>query len=365
VPGDTNGRLDIFVRDRRAGTTRRASVSSGGIQADDACWNPALSADGRFVAFSTIATSLVPGDTNGVSDIFLRDRKTGTTRRVSLGPRGVQGDGHSFYPALSADGRYVAFGSWASNLVPGDTNDTFDVFVRDLQAGITRRVNVGPGGVEANLGGTDPAVSADGRFVVFSSSATNLVPGDTNGDDDVFVRDRKAGTTRRASVGPGGVQGDNHSYDPAMSWDGRFVAFTSFASNLAPGVGISGRSDVFVRDRRARTTTRVSVGPGGVLGIGGSYGPAISADGRLVAFESFAANLVPDDTNDLTDIFVHDRQTGTTRRVSVATGGGQSAGNSFYPTLSADGRLVAFTSHATNLVSGDTNGWSDVFVHTR
>jgi Tol biopolymer transport system component len=171
-----------------------------------------------------------------------------TTERVSLGPGGVQGNEQSSGPAISADGRFVAFQSAASNLVPGDTNGAQDIFVRDRQTGTTRRVSVGPGGVQTNAEASSgvPAISADGRFVAFESDATNLVPGDTNGAIDVFVRDRQTGTTRRISVGPGGVQGNSDSGGPAISADGRFVAFVSNASNLVPGDS-NARFDVFVR----------------------------------------------------------------------------------------------------------------------
>jgi Tol biopolymer transport system component len=250
-----------------------------------------------------LATNLVPGDTNGTGDVFVRDRQAGITERVSVGPGGVQGNRFSNGRALSPDGRFVAFNSLAANLVPGDTNGTFDVFVRDRDTGTTERVSVGPGGVQADVGGALGALSADGRFVAFESLSSNLVPGDTNGTTDVFVRDRQTGTTRRISLGPGGVQGDGQSFGAQISADGRFVAFASNATNLAPG-DTNGESDVFVRDRRTGTTLRASLGPGGVRGNGQSNNPGLSADGRFVAFLSFATNLVPGDTNDTQDVFL-------------------------------------------------------------
>jgi Tol biopolymer transport system component len=230
------------------GTTERVSVSTGGVQAYWPSDDPALSADGRFVAFHSDASHLVPGDTNGLGDVFVRDRRTGRTERVSVSTRGVQGDRDGGSPALSADGRFVAFHSEATNLVPGDTNGKRDVFVRDRQAGTTERVSVSTAGGQANDYSYTPAISPGGRFVAFQSLATNLVPGDTNGWGDVFVRDRQAGTTERVSVSTGGVQGNDSSYFPAISAVGRFVAFTSKATNLVPG-DTNGKRDVFVRTR--------------------------------------------------------------------------------------------------------------------
>ena len=303
------------------GITERVSVGPGGVQGNGTSDYPAISADGRFVAFQSDATNLVPGDTNFLADVFVRDRQTGTTQRVSLGPGGRQGNGSSVGPAISADGRVIAFVSNAPNLVPGDTNGMLDVFVRDRQTGTTRRVSLGQGGVQSNGSSFTPALSADGRFVAFQSAASNLVPGDTNGQPDVFVFDRKTGTTHRVNVGPGGVQAPDGGSEPALSANGRFVAFTSYSSNLVPG-DTNFATDVFVRDRQTGTTRRVNLGPGGVEGDDsfGSARPAISADGRFVAFNSYATNLVPGDTNGLPDVFVRDRQTRTTRRVSLGPG---------------------------------------------
>ncbi|NJC70769.1 hypothetical protein HC031_13740 [Planosporangium thailandense] len=370
VAGDTNGTGDIFVRDRVAGTTTRVSVATGGRQANGTSRGVSISADGRYVAFMSDASNLVAGDTNKTDDVFVRDRVAGTTTRVSVANGGGQANGQSYYPKISADGRYVAFASFASNLVTGDTNKTSDVFVRDRVAGTTTRVSVSSKGVQANawsaggdVDGDETAISANGRYVVFNSFASNLVTGDTNGREDVFVRDRVAGTTTRVSVGAGGRQADLPSFEPSISSDGRYVAFMSAATNLVSGDS-NGDWDVFVRDRVAGTTTRVSVATKGGQSNGFSDWPSISADGRYVAFESDASNLVSGDTNKVSDVFVRDRVAGTTTRVSVATSGGQSNGywGSFVPVFSADGRFVLFVSDATNLVAGDTNKVSDVFV---
>ena len=361
VAGDSNGVADVFVRDRLAGTTRRVSVGPSGQQANDASgFRPTISANGRYVAFASFASNLVPGDVNGVGDVFVRDLVAGTTRLVSVG-LGGPGDNGSFEPAISADGRHVAFSSAARNLVPGDTNEVADLFVHDLLAGMTSRVSVGPSGREANGRSTEPAISADGAVVAFASEASNLVAGDSNGMFDVFVRDRLAGTTRRVSVGPGGRQANGNSSAPALSADGRFVAFNSEASNLV--TGDTGFVDVFVRDRATGTTRRISVARGGGQANGLSASPSLSADGRFVAFTSEASNLVAGDSNGQTDVFVRDRVAGVTRRVSVGPGGRQANGASSGASISANGRHVGFESSATNLVPGDTNGQTDVFVH--
>src|SRR4051794_5328017 len=251
----------------RAGSTERVSVSSKGVQGNDDsglydcsdAGGPSISAVGGFVAFESYATDLVPGDTNDQGDIFVRNRKTGTTKRISVGPNGVQGNGESAFPAISADGRFVAFWSSASNLVPGDTNGAGDIFVRDRKLDTTERVSVGPKGRQANDESFVPAISADGRFVAFISAASNLVPGDTNRASDIFVRDRKLGTTERVSLSSDGLQGNSDSFwTPSLSANGRFVAFTSTATNLVPG-DTNRQEDIFVRDRRLGTTELVSV----------------------------------------------------------------------------------------------------------
>jgi Tol biopolymer transport system component len=345
-------------------TTELVSVSSAGVQGNSSSYGtPSISADGRYVAFYSPASNLVSGDTNGSVDIFVRDRQTGTTELVSVSSSGVQGNGSSYSPSISADGRYVAFYSLASNLVTADTNLYEDVFVRDRQAGTTERVSVSSAGAQGNSSSYTPSISADGRYVAFRSYATNLVSGNVNGYSDIFVRDRQTGTTTRVSVANAGYEGNNDSSSPSISADGRYVAFASLASNLVSGAGdTNGVEDIFVRDRQTGTTERVSVSSAGTQGNGASSSPSISADGRYVAFYSLASNLVSGDTNGTFDIFVRDRQTGTTELVSVSSSGVQGNSASSSPSISADGRYVAFYSPASNLVSGDTNGSADIFV---
>jgi len=364
VAGDTNGSEDVFVHDRLTGATVRVSIASGGAQGNDSSSEPAISADGRWVAFYSRASNLAPGDANDIHDLFAHDRQTGATLLVSQSLGGGVGNGGSYAPALSADGRHVAFDSLASDLVAGDTNGGYDVFVRDLVAGTTTRVSLGAGGAEGDNWSLNPAISADGRYVAFESRAANLAGGDTNGVSDVFVRDLVAGTTSRVSLGAGGSQATGASSYPSISADGRWVAFVSAASDLVAG-DTNGVDDIFVHDRQTGSTERVSVTGSGSEAGARSQQPKISADGRFVVFLSTAGDLVSGDTNGADDVFVHDRQTGETARVSIGALGEQGDSYSGAPALSSDGRLVAFYSMATNLVAGDSNGGADVFVRDR
>jgi len=362
VTGDENGSRDVFVNDRQTGETTRVSVDSAGAEANDDSFAPAISADGRFVAFSSAASNLVAGDTNGLDDIFVRDRQASTTTRVSVAPAAVQANGGSTTPSVSGEGRYVAFLSDATNLVAGDTNANRDVFVFDRQAGTTTRASVSSAGVEANVGSATPVISADGRFVAFTTFADNLVPEDLNESSDVFVRDLQAGTTTRVSEYQGGFEADFDNFRPAISADGRFVAFDSDADNLAFG-DTNEVFDVFVKDRQTDVLTLESVDDAGALGNGDSLRPALSGDGRIVTFYSDSSNLVPGDTNGAADAFVHNRRSGATKRISVSPGGGEANADSVRPVLSSDGRIVVFESDASNLVAGDSNHFTDVFLN--
>ena len=367
VHHDTNGVADVFLRDRRAHTTRRVSISSAGRQANHRSSFQSVSANGRFVVFYSGATNLVRHDANGTErDVFVYDRRTRKTERVSESTGGVQGNRSSTYPSISGNGRFVAFRSSATNLVPGDTNHATDIFVRDRRSNTTRRVSVSSTGTQTEGRCAFSAISANGRFVAFDSYASNLVTGDTGGDD-VFVHDRMSGKTQRVSVSSAGTEGNGPSFEPSISANGRVVAFESRASNLV-GDDTNHHFDVFAHDSKTKKTKRISVSSGGRQGNGDSEIDAVpatvvSADGRFVAFDSAARNLVRHDTNGTYDVFVHDRSAHRTRRVSVGASGKQGNGSSFAPALSADGEFVAFASGATNLVPHDHTGANNsVFV---
>ena len=385
--------------------TDRVSVNSAGVEGNNASSTPSNSSDGRYVAFESFATNLVVGDLNGFFDVFVHDRQTGATIRVSLHTDGTEGDRDSNDPSISADGRYVAFESFASTLVAGDTPFPFgfpDIFVRDRDAdgngtydeagGVsTVRVSVDSDGIAWDGPSLNPSISTNGRYVAFDSDA-GLVVDDTLVAPDVFVHDRdydedgiyddEDGTydtgevsTVRVSVRSDGTEADQNSSAPSISLDGRYVAFESFATNLVAG-DLNGLFDVFVHDRDADgdgiydeagaiSTVRVSVRSDGTEADQASAAASISGDGRYVAFVSDATNLVVGDLNGFFDVFVHDLQTGATTRVSVDSAGVEGNGISNFPSISDDGRYVAFESLSTNLVADDNNGSADVFVHDR
>ncbi len=368
VPRTLDATVQLYVRNLQTGTIERVSADSAAHAANADCDGLDISADGRIVAFTTSATNVVPGDTNAVGDVFVRDRQTHVTERASVNSSGAQGNRVSYSPSISADGRFVAFASKAANLVPRDTNNSDDVFVRDRQSGRTERISVKSGGAQANNASFGPAISADGRYVAFISRATNLVAGDTNGMDDVFIHDRVTGSTERLTLGVGGAQADGTSARPAISADGRYVAFKSDATNLVAG-DTDGATDLYVRDLATGTTERDSVTSSGaqtngVLWIRDATDRAvISADGRFVSFVSDSANL-PSGGIAL-EVYVHDRLTGQTMLGSTGAAGMPIQAYSIGGSLSADGRYLGFDSSASNLVKGDRNGTGDVFVRDR
>lgn len=348
------------------GAVQPCTISPTGQQANGAGHRPAISPDGRWIAFCSSATNLVPGDTNGWADVFVRDRATGTVELVSVDDAGNKANGDSWAMGISDDGRFVCFLSLATNLVSGDTNAVMDGFVRDRANGTTRRVSVGPGGQQASTFVDSVAISGDGSTIVFGT-ASALVPGDTNAAQDIHVHTLATGAVERVSVGPGGIQANGSSFSPSISADGSIVTFHSLATNLVANDTNAAR-DIFVHDRLTATTERVSVGPGGAQSNADSRYPACSADGRTIAFISFASNLVPNDTNNTLDVFVHDRLTATTERVSVSSAGTQGISTITsvltFPSISADGRFVAFYSPLDGL-DGPVNATDDAFVRDR
>ena len=343
VANDSDGMENIFVRDLLTGQNERLVV--GG---DDF----AMSANGRYIAF---------GAGGG---IFEYDRQLHTEERVDVSSTGEVANKLSLEPAINANGRYVAFISEATNLVPNSSPLYSGVFVHDRQTGITTRVSVSSSGVQGNgLSFTRPSLSADGRYVAFGSDAPNLVANDTNGTaPDVFVRDRQLGQTELVSVNSAGVQGNGPSNSAVISADGSHVAFWSNATNLVAN-DTNFSPDIFVHDRGTGQTERASVASDGTEANGGSEKPAISADGRYVVFYSGASNLVTGDSNGLLDIFWHDMQTGKTERASVATNGAQANGQNLAPSISGDGLSVVFVSAARNLSGDDANNTEDVYLH--
>jgi uncharacterized repeat protein (TIGR01451 family) len=363
VADDTNGRSDIFVRDRLTGTTERVSVSSAGRQSDadsgflNGMGGPSISADGRYVAFDSEGTNLVKGDTNGTADVFVRDRLLGTTERISAGTRfggGTEG-------TISDDGNRVAFVSFADDIVQPDTNFTGDIFVRDRTTGVTVRVSDAPDGSEANNSSSNPDLNANGHVVAFDSFASNLVANDTDDALDVFVRNLDSGVTEGVSVSPPSFVLNNGS-GASISPDGNLVAFSTQASNLFPDAN-GFVEDVVLFDRTSRTYEVESVNDAGAQGNDNSNQPSVSADGRYVAFTSFAQNLVPEDANFRNDVFVRDRVAGTTRRVSVGSAGEEGDLDSLAPAIDGDGQVIAFSSRASTFVPESQPFFaSDVFV---
>jgi Tol biopolymer transport system component len=356
VPG---GACGIVARNVRSGQQQCATVDVNGLNSSGG--SPSMSFSGRYVAFTSAANNLIPADGNPFADVFVRDLQNGTTTRVSETAAGGDAGSGSSLPAINGDARYVAFASGASNFVAGDANGTTDVYRKDRQTGAVTRVSVDSGGGDSNGLSTHPAISDDGRYVAFSSAASDLVAGDTNGIDDIFVRDLQAGTTVRVSVGNDVTFGPPDANSaPSISDDGTHVAFTS---TWAASTGEIVFTNVFVRDVVNGTTIAVTSSSNEA---DSSDQASISGDARFLAFQSGASNLVPRDTNGVTDVFVRDLVTGTTTRASVDYLGGQAdTGASTVPSMSHDGRYVAFTSTAADLVDDDgttgANG-ADIFI---
>jgi Tol biopolymer transport system component len=343
IAGDTNSSRDIFVRDRKRGTTQRITVDSSGTQANSHSAWPFLSATGRYVVFDSLATNLVPGDTNGLNDVFLHDRDTGTTERVSTSGSGIQGNGPSGEDAptsVSADGRYVAFSSRASNLAPLDTDTQRDIFVKDRATGAIELVSVDTAGLPLTGVHSSPNISDDGRYVVFQSGL------------GIHVRDRQLGSTDFIE---GGIWA-------GISPNGRFVAYTRYAVPQPNICDFSICGVVWLLDRHTGTSEQISFDHA-QRSMTVPNQRVVSEDGRIVIFTSYSSDVVPGDLNDSADVFVYDRHRHTARLVSTDDAGQPGDRASHGESMSADGRLVGFSSASTNLVEGDSNSIRDVFVH--
>jgi Tol biopolymer transport system component len=388
--GPGAGATHVFWRDLVHQVTRQVDLSAAGAQPDGPATLPAVSDDGRYVAFQSNATNLVAGGTRRSGDIYRRDLATGTTVLVSVSAAGGEANGFSTRPAISGDGRYVAFNSSATDLTPNapapGAGGGTQVYVRDLLTGTTVRVAPTAGGSADDVS-LRPDISDDGRYVAFVSDASNLVPGttDANGERDVYRFDRLTSAIQRVSVSAAGGDANGASTRPAISGDGRYLVFQSTASNLISG-DTNHQEDVFRRDLLTGSTIRVSVGAAGAQLNGASTRGAINADGGSVAFASNDTQVVGGDHNHARDVFLRDLATQTTIRVSVAPDGTDglpcgtpspaqpstaaplarpgSAELSTRPSLSADGHTVLFVSSFCNLVPNDTSNVGEVFARS-
>lgn len=356
---------DIWAHTFTSNTTELVSVSAFSATGNSYSYDPKVSADGNHVVFVSVAENLASGDTNQTADVFLYNLTNQTITIVSLNLSNTSsGNGYSDVPDVSADGRYVAFYSTASDLVAGDTNNVGDIFRRDLLMSTTALVSVGGSGL-GNHESYDPDLTPDGRYLAFETTATNLFANDLNGTiDDVVLRDMTGSGVELISVNAtGSGSGSGTSYDPVISDDGRFVAYESFATNLVNG-DTNGLFDVFVRDRVLGTNLLCSRDLSGT-GSGSleSYDPIISGNGQIVVFFSHATNLVAGDTNNSSDLFAFNTATHTVQLITRALDGGMASDGSYNYSISADGRYVAFESYATNLVANDGNGANgDIFL---
>lgn len=361
VAGDLNGFVDVFRHDRVTGTTVRVSVSDNGGDAAGESKNPSISADGRFVAFASTASDIVSGDGNSTWDVFVRNMDFGTTQRVSVSSTGSDPDGESNRPSISADGSLVVFSSVATNLVTGFATTIVDIYVRNLVAGKTTLVSIAQDGGSSEANSWRAKISPDGTTVSFASAANNLVPGD-GGSVDVFLRNLALGQTTRISVNTVGGDPNNRSGPVSLSHDGRVAAFWSRASDLVPG-DTNDQDDIFVWDADVGVLKRINIADDGSQAVGGgSWNTAVSGDGRFVVFMSDAENLVPEDSNGWGDIFAYDRQTETIEMLSFNRTRDQGDGFSRLPSITPDGNTVVFESSAGNFATGDNNGLLDIYV---
>ena len=350
--------------------TQLVSVSSAGVPANSVCKAPDISYDGRFIAFECRASNLVSGDTNKVSDIFVHDRQTGQTERVSVGPNGIQANGASSEPAISDDGRYVVFTSKATNLIPPPAQALgiaayrgpgVNVYLHDRETHLTTLASRRPDGRPSDRRAWLPDISPDGRYIVYSSHSYNLVPPDRNGiKRDAFIYDRVLGTTEYADITSDGANPWSGGSIAAISADGRVVTYRSKAGDLVRG-DTNRKFDIFAYERATRDIKRVSVSTTGQQGSADAHNPQVSADGKYIVYESPAPLDAPDQ-NSVTDIYVHHLPTAATTLVSLPSTGESTNGLSNVPVISGDGRIIAYVSRATNLVPDDTNGQADIFI---
>ncbi len=364
VPGDTNGAYDAFVHDRVNGVTTRVSLSSSNAQANGSVSGGAISSDGRFIVMSGVASNLVNGDSNNVRDVFLRDQLLGLTTRVSCSTSGVQANAESNFPLLTPDGAWVAFSSAATNLDPLKTTSISAPFVHEVPTGTTLALPLAQAGAQLDGFVSAKSISSAGRYIMVEGYATNIVAGDTNGAGDAFVHDRVLGTTIRVSVNSAGIQGNGNSFAGGISDDGRYAVFSSSATNLVPG-DVNSQSDIFLRDLQLGTTSMLSVNSSGIQGNHWSDAATITPDGRFVAFSSWSTNLVPGDNNNAYDQFRLDRQSNALVVFSVGTLGQFANGNQGPATTfkSDDGKVLAFSGYWAGIVPTQIYSNDTVYVH--
>ncbi len=361
VAGDTNGTQDLFVKDLTTGEVTLVSGTAAGVVGNSFSFNGVFSADGTRVLFGSNASNLVAGDTNFAQDLFVKDLTTGEVTLVSGTAAGVVGNSFSFNGVFSADGTRVLFESTSSNLVAGDTDFTQDLFVKDLTTGAVTLVSGTAAGVVGNSSSFGGVFSADGTRVLFGSNASNLVAGDTDFTQDLFVKDLTTGEVTLVSGTAAGVFANDASFNGVFSADGTRVLFISNASNLVAG-DTNFAQDLFVKDLTTGEVTLVSGTAAGVVGNSSSFGGVFSADGTRVLFFSNASNLVAGDTDFTQDLFVKDLMTGEVTLVSGTAAGVVGNGSSFGGVFSADGTRVLFDSTSSNLVADDTNNMGDLFI---
>lgn len=364
--GDLAGYSDVFLRDTQRSTTTRISLTTSGAEPFGDSSAGVASDDGRFLAFQSEATNLAAGDFNGTSDVFVRDLQTGVTTIVSASGAGVVGNGRSFAPSISADGLRIAFVSEASNLVANDGNAVADVFVRNLSNNSIKLVTKGVGGIPADGASSRAVISGDGRFIAYVSGATNLVAGHSGTFQDVFVTSFATGATELVSLATGGAQGNADSGAPTISHDGNRIAFASSAQNF--GTVAAGTSNVFLRDRGAATTLLLSAQPNGTPANGSSDRPLISANGSFVCFRTAASNLAAGESGTTPDAYVTEISTLLHQRASVPTSPLPSELNSGGVAeilgVTDDGRYGVFSTAASNIVASEPNdNVVDIFRH--
>ncbi len=365
---DFNRHADVFVRDLAQDLTVRISLNSSGVEGSMASAAPSISGDGRFIAFQSYADNFIGNDQNFAEDVFVHDRQSGQTECISVGMFGRTGNGRSWSPVISADGHYVCFVSRANDLVQGDGNWNADVFVYDRWLDSMDRISIDSNGVEANSYSESASMSADGRIIAFCSHASNLVVEDSNSSKDIFLHDRLYRKTKRISLSESGSQADDQSVDPSISADGKWVSFTSYAKNLHSS-DTNSVSDIYLYDRESNSIEFVSRGAGNMVSTYPSQKSTLSGDGRFMVFQSGARNWSASDKNQVDDIYLYDRQLGILERVSVGQGDVEANWDCMRPSMNANASKVIYATRADSLddsnVDNDNNDKVDVYLYTR